>query len=343
MDRDNQKLKFDRHDLIVWIIAVTIVWYVFGFSLVGEILFSNSFAPFHGLMQKIHYMPDANRFAITMYLATLPAFIGAFLYTGIPKRNRFIFRTFLPSHPGNTAGILLLGLAVGFLMNFACILCALIHGDIKLFLNFGLSQIPFYLFALVCVFVQSSAEELWTRGFMYERINVRYPLWVAILVNGVFFGFLHIFNDGVGFLPILDICICGVSFSLAKWYTGSIWFPMGIHTAWNFTQNFLFGLPNSGLVSEASVFGMDAASATDSVVYNVAFGVEGAVPAVLADAVLGIACLVLAARKGRLGELTQKVGRPPDLPDPSELADGQSRWVYREDAEPEQTGREEIR
>ena len=102
--------------------------------------------------------------------------------------------------------------------------------------------------ALAAMLIQSTTEELWCRGFMYERINVHYPLWVAIVVNGVFFAFLHIFNPGVGVLPIVDIAVCGLSFSLAKWYTGSIWFPMGIHTAWNFTQNFLFGLPNSGLV-----------------------------------------------------------------------------------------------
>ena len=94
---------------------------------------------------------------------------------------------------------------------------------------------------------------------------------------------------------------------------------MGIHTAWNFTQNFLFGLPNSGLVSEASVFGLDAASAQDSLFYNVAFGVEGAIPAVLADAALGAVCLVLAAKQGRLGELKQKrvtPGKDPEGPQP---------------------------
>ena len=78
---------------------------------------------------------------------------------------------------------------------------------------------------------------------------------------------------------------------------------MGIHTAWNFTQNFLFGLPNSGLVSEASVFKMDAINAQSNLIYNYEFGVEGAIPAVLADALLGIICLILAAKKGRLQEL----------------------------------------
>lgn len=142
---------------------------------------------------------------------------------------------------------------------------------------------------------------------MYERIRVHYPLWVAIAVNGLFFAALHMANPGASALPIIDIAVCGLSFSIAKWYTGSIWFPMGIHTTWNFTQNLLFGLPNSGLVSEASVFSLDAASAQDSLVYNIAFGVEGAIPAVLADAILGIVCIVLAAKKGRLGELTQSI------------------------------------
>jgi fructose-specific phosphotransferase system IIC component len=78
---------------------------------------------------------------------------------------------------------------------------------------------------------------------------------------------------------------------------------MGIHTAWNFTQNLLFGLPNSGLVSEVSVFKMDAMNAQSNLIYNYDFGVEGAIPAVLADALLGIICLILAAKKGRLKEL----------------------------------------
>lgn len=295
----------DRHNLIIWILGVTIVWYLFIFE-IPALFMDDSFLPMHGLYDHIHYMPDATKFTVSLYLSTIFGFIGAFLYTGIPRRNRFIFRTFLPSFKSNKISVLGAGLAVGFLMNFGCIVCALVNGDIKLFLNFTISQLPFYLFALVCVFIQSSSEELWCRGFVYERINVRYPLWVAILVNGVFFGLLHVFNPGATFLPIFDIVICGISFSIAKWYTGSIWFVMGVHTAWNFTQNFLFGLPNSGLVSEASIWGLDAASARDSLVYNVAFGVEGAVPAVIADALLGIICLVLAARAGRLSELLQR-------------------------------------
>ncbi|MDO4870019.1 MAG: type II CAAX endopeptidase family protein [Bacillota bacterium] len=301
------KGKVDRHDLIIWILVVTIFWYVIVCGLLEWIAGPESFIP--SVIGFFNSLSDPMNFVVGLYLLTLPSFLFIYVYTAITKRNRFIFRSFLPGYGNNKFSMLLKGLLVGFIMNFGCIVCALACGNIKLFLNFYIDEIPFYLFALFCVLIQSASEELWCRGFMYERINVRYPLRVAILVNGVFFAALHLLNPGVGALPIIDIAICGLAFSVAKWYTGSIWFPIGIHTAWNFTQNLLFGLPNSGLVSEVSIFGLDAANARSSLMYDVNFGVEGAIPAVAADAILGIVCLILAARKGRLGELKQKNGQ----------------------------------
>ncbi|MBR0138102.1 MAG: hypothetical protein IJM15_06815, partial [Erysipelotrichaceae bacterium] len=47
----------------------------------------------------------------------------------------------------------------------------------------------------------------------------------------------------------------------------------------------IFGLPNSGIVSEYSIFTLEAASARNGLFYNTAFGVEGSIGA----------CLLLAA------------------------------------------------
>ena len=302
------KRKFDKHNLIVWILMVTIVWYMFIFSMLFEYLLFDSSAPLFFIFGTgTTSETDPMVFTIMCYLSTLPAFIGVFVYTRLTRKNRFIFDSFMPKHPGNTVGKLLMGFFVGFVMNFSCIVTAMLHGDFRLYLDFAAGQIPFFLFAFLCVFIQSSTEELWCRGFVYERINVRYPLWVSMLVNSAFFAALHLMNPGIGFLPILDIFICGLSFSLAKWYTGSIWFPAGIHTAWNFTQNYLFGLPNSGLTSAASVFHQELPTgAVSNLIYDHTFGVEGAVPAVIADAVLGAVCLILAAKHGRLNELGQR-------------------------------------
>ena len=302
---------------IWWIILVFLFWYVLVTSSVGAILFGSPDAG-GGVIGRLLELSDEMKFAF-FYLATITDFIGIIIFCGVTKRNRFILRSFLPSAPCNKISKLLWGLLVGFIMNFGCIVCALLAGDIKLFLDFSMSQIPYFLFALLCVFIQSSAEELWTRGFLYERINVCFPLWLAIAVNGALFGLLHVFNPGASVFSTIEIVVCGLSFSLAKWYTGSIWFPMGIHTAWNFTQNFLFGLPNSGIVSKVSIFGLDAANARGSWIYDVQFGVEGGVPALIADAALGIICLVLAARQGRLGELKERQVTPrkdPEGPQP---------------------------
>ena len=160
------------------------------------------------------------------------------------------------------------------------------------------------LLAFIAVFFQSASEEVWCRGFVYERVNIHYPLWVAILINSVVFGLLHIFNDGVTALAIVNIIICGIGYSLLRWYTGSIWTAFGIHTMWNFTQNFIFGLPNSGLVSEVSMFRLDAATGIDSLMYSYEFGVEGAWPALFIDGLIAIVIIVLACRNGRIREMT---------------------------------------
>lgn len=298
-----KKKRFDYHDSIIWIILVTVFWYVLVFSMMRIIFESDIFLSLVDKIVRTEYMRNATKFTIFYYLATLPMFLGAIIYTAVTKRNRFILRSFFPQDKLRSLKLMLCGLLVGFLMNGSCILCAILNGDIHLFLNFAVSQMPLYCFALICVFIQSASEELWVRGFMYERINVRYPLWVGIVVSSVFFGLLHATNTGVTVFAVVEICVGGLMFAMSKWYAGNIWFPAGIHTAWNFTQNYLFGLPNSGLVSEVSVFGLDAATARSSLVYSVPFGVEGAVPSLVVDALVCVVCLLLAKRAGRAHEL----------------------------------------
>ncbi len=302
--------RFKGNNLIWILILVTLLY-----------MFLASFAEV--FVQGLVYSPGqspAMRFINEYYTPTIGAIVTLVIVCLVVRKNRFILRSFLPKGMGNnfrpvviedtykptqenTARNLLIGLLLGFLTNFFCILCALIHGDIKLYFDCSASMIPIFLYALLMVFIQSTSEELWCRGFMYERINIHYPLWVSVIINGIFFGLLHCFNPGVSVLAIVGIAICGISYSLVRWYTGSIWVVMGIHTMWNFTQNFIFGLPNSGLVSEASIFHLDAATGISNLIYSYEFGVEAAIPALFVDGLLGVACLLLARRDGRLGEL----------------------------------------
>jgi membrane protease YdiL (CAAX protease family) len=244
-------------------------------------------------------------FVLDYYTPLLASCIFFILLCLVIKKNRFMLGSIKPSREGKSMSRLGIGLLLGFLTNFFCILCALLHGDIKLYFDFSASQIPLILFALISVFFQSTSEELWCRCYLYDRINVHYPLWMAIVINGSIFGLMHLSNPGMSALALADLIICGIAYSLLRWYSGSIWTCFGIHTMWNFTQNFLFGLPNSGLVSEASVFHLDAATGISNWIYSYEFGVEGGFPAVLIDLLLCAVIILCAWKQGRLGELKE--------------------------------------
>lgn len=295
---------------IIWILLAFFGWYI----LMGEIFM----IMFEKLIRAVFKDPSAGLLFVNEFYAPLFASCLFFVVMCLlVKKNRFMIGIVRPTRDGRSMKMLGFGILLGFLTNFFCILCALLHGDIKLYLDFSAAEIPLMIYAFICVFFQSTSEELWCRTFMYERINVHYPLWVAIVVNGTVFGLLHSFNTGITVLAMADLIICGLAYSLLRWYSGSIWTCFGIHTMWNFTQNFLFGLPNSGLVSEASVFHLDASTGISTLFYSYEFGVEGAVPAVFIDLVLAGVIIYLAKRDGRLHELLESresKGEMPVLP-----------------------------
>ena len=106
---------------------------------------------------------------------------------------------------------------------------------------------------------------------------------------------MHLLNDGITVVSVLSIIVVGIVFSLLVYYYDSVWAAFMMHTAWNFTQSIVFGLPNSGLVSEYSLFKLEAASAKNGLFYNVGFGVEGSVGATVLLAIV-IAVIVVINR-----------------------------------------------
>ena len=160
---------------------------------------------------------------------------------------------------------------------------------------------PFVLFFL-CVFIQSAAEELVDRWYLYQKLRRRYRSpWIAIVVNSLVFMAMHLFNPGISLLAVTQIFLVGAVFSLFVYYYNGLWIAMAFHAACNFTQSIVFGLPNSGIVSAYSVFKLDAASATNGFFYNVNFGVEGSAGANII--LLALFLFILAKNRGK-GEHT---------------------------------------
>ncbi|MBR2544933.1 MAG: CPBP family intramembrane metalloprotease [Erysipelotrichaceae bacterium] len=201
--------------------------------------------------------------------------------------NHPMFKAIGYNRRGNNLKGYLVGLLLGFGTNAFCVLMSLLTGDIKLS-YYGFDFVVLAAFAVV-VFIQSGAEELADRFYLYQKLRRRYrhPV-VAILCNSIVFALLHTGNPGFTVVAGLQIFFVGLIFSLMVYYYNNLWGAMAFHAAWNYTQNIIFGLPNSGIVSEYSIFTLEAASARNGFFYNVRFGVEGSIGATLLLAILSV-------------------------------------------------------
>ena len=221
------------------------------------------------------------------------SFIGIWLVTllflKLNRKKRPILQAVGTKPDGNNIFKFLFGILIGFALNGVCILVAWLHGDIVIHVE---SFRPLsFVFIFAMVLIQSSAEELMCRGFLYQILIQRFKSPVfAILGNSLLFASLHLGNNGITVLSFIDICLSGILFSLMVYYMDSLWCAFAGHTAWNFTQAIIFGLPNSGNPAVYSVFKIDLDNSKNSFAYNVIFGIEGTVLSVI---VLALACMAL--------------------------------------------------
>ena len=188
-----------------------------------------------------------------MYYVDVGVWLVFAAYMMFTQKNRPILSWLGSRAEGNRPSMFALGLLIGFVLNGFCALVALLHGDIRLRFD-GVDLLP-TLILFVGVLIQSSAEELACRVFMYQRLRGAYarPA-VALVGNPALFAVLHLMNRGVTALSVLNIFLVGLLFSMCVYYFNSFWMVAAIHTSWNFTQNILLGLPNSGNVAPFSIF-----------------------------------------------------------------------------------------
>ncbi len=282
-----------RH--MIWAVCLIAL----GLMLLGEIL-GNLIT--NALVGVLH-ITDGPTLFLMMYLSFIGIDLAVLLYALLCEKP--ILRSFgrgaEPWGRGNTWKNFGLGLLVGFGMNALCILAAWLHGDLHF--SVGRFNALYLLSALICVCVQSGAEELLTRGYMMGAVRQRYKVWVAAAVNSLFFGALHLLNNGITVLSFVNIVAFGLALSVVMVKLESLWFCIAVHTAWNFSQSIFFGLPNSGIVSEGSFLHLEAAR--DSGVYSAVFGVEGAVTTTLVLLALTL-CVLLIARRGQSARAEEK-------------------------------------
>jgi hypothetical protein len=96
---------------------------------------------------------------------------------------------------------------------------------------------------------------------------------------------MHSFNPAFGLLPFINLVLFGLATALYKIYVdgNQLWGVFAIHAIWNWLQQVVFGLPNSGIISvpENALFSLTPNTSLPDVVWGGGFGPEGTLAATL--------------------------------------------------------------
>lgn len=94
----------------------------------------------------------------------------------------------------------------------------------------------------------SLTEEFAFRGYWLFTMSRRIRFWPAALFLSVIFGVAHLGNHGENVLGIVQVVATGLLFCLMIRRTGTLWFAIGFHAAWDWAETYFYGTPDSGLL-----------------------------------------------------------------------------------------------
>lgn len=92
-------------------------------------------------------------------------------------------------------------------------------------------------------------EELLFRGYALHTLADGMGFWPASMVLSLSFAFAHLSNSGEAKAGIIAVVFFGLVLCFSVWRTGSLLWAIGFHFTWDYSESFLYGVPDSGFVS----------------------------------------------------------------------------------------------
>ena len=189
-----------------------------------------------------------------------------------------------------------IGILVGFLLMTASVAVAALLGIYHPLGQGDGSQLTHALIAGAVM--PAFVEELLFRGILFRWIEQFAGSWVALLLNALLFGGVHILNPGATWFSSLAIATeAGLLLGGAYMLTRSLWLPIGLHAAWNFTQGEIFDVPVSGLPEHGLLL---AKLSGPAILSGGPFGLEASVITLILATASGLWFVRRAVRKGEV-------------------------------------------
>jgi membrane protease YdiL (CAAX protease family) len=189
-----------------------------------------------------------------------------------------------------------LGLAAGFVIFSVVVGVAAIFDIYNIV---GAGDASNLVMALIATAIMPAfMEELLFRGILFRWVEELGGTWTGLVLSSALFGLAHLGNPGATWVAAAWIALeAGVLLGGAYMLTRSLWMPMGLHAAWNFTQGEIFDIPVSGLDEHGLV---EAKLSGPAILSGGGFGLEASLFALMIATAAGVWFVVLAVRRGHL-------------------------------------------
>ena len=226
-------------------------WRFLLWAAIAAIFIAGGLRAFHGILRRSTSPP------VQLLLIESLQFAGAFIATWI--LTRFVDRKPLTSFGlalngvGRRFGI---GLLCGFVsLSFLVGLLALSHVfELDGLAIHGLAVLNnAALWALVFLLVGMS-EELITRGYLLFSLTQGIGFWPAAVLLSALFAAGHIGNPGENAIGVTAAGVIGLVLAWSLRWTGSLWWAIGFHAAWDWAESFFYGVPDSGGLAPGHLF-----------------------------------------------------------------------------------------
>ena len=187
------------------------------------------------------------------------------------------------------------GACLGVLMLTIALLIAFLCGTVT-YEGYSLGDGIGLLFLFLLGFIiQGMGEEVFLRGYFMVSVASRNSICLAIMSNSILFALLHVFNNGIDLIPLINLTLFGIFASIYTLKMNSIWGICALHTTWNFAQGNLFGIKVSGIDAQVSLFTFKLKDAGE-IINGGSFGLEGGLAVTL---VLVIGIIIMLTLEGR--------------------------------------------
>jgi membrane protease YdiL (CAAX protease family) len=216
------------------------------------------------------------------WAALLSVTVATVLVIIVWEQRRFNIGFIVPVRVAIREG--LAGAAFAILLILACDVLVLLFSNLRQSRAAGFSVRD-----LIAVFIPAALhEELAFRGYVYQKLR-EWSRGVAITISSIVFALLHGGNNGASVLAIVNIVVAGVMLALAYERYRRLWFPIGIHFAWNLLSGPILGFPVSGFVARSTLFRVTGSG--PALVTGGSFGIEASVCMTVLE-ILGIIWLL---------------------------------------------------